>query len=655
MSEEFIINPDQSEKVSENPEKKSEVKDENSSEINGKRITRRRLKPRIAEPNHPMIDRHSQQNKHGSLKKNELTEVLSNLYNDESENSNLNEISMKKNGAFPKFATLLSIGVFIAAVIWAGFFFVSTKNSGNDTNQLNLSINGPTELSLGATTTYIISYKNNSNVLLKKAVLNAYFPEGFVFLNSSMPASNPGHNEWALGTISPYQKGTVNITGLNYGSLNEQKSWRVFLNYLPTNFNSELQKATTLTTVITAAPVKLTISGPDQVSVGIDVTYTFNIQKNQGWKGNMIIVPEVPSNFTITSSSPRFDKNNQWLIPMSTSTNNHTAATYSITGNYTGSGGVPAPIKGTILMPGTNGQHYQIGLAQLTSTIIKNDVSVNLAINSSAVDFNSRPGDTLNMTIRVKNQSAKQISNVVVKLLMTAPADRKVSMLDWSALVDKNNNTIVGEQIDDFTRRGIISWNSAQMPALAILKPNGEVTIDLQLPVKGAKKFDLSAVKSPLITAAVEVKFKDAAKTTQSVGTHPIGLTLNSDLTFSSDDTVANAGNPGEKHTVNWVINNTFHALKNIKITATVFGDTTFSPITKAAGEVTYDSTQNTITWSIPEMPTETDVLNSSFSLVLNKTNPSQNLLLSKAHLTAVDSVTEKIIDLATEEISLGQ
>ncbi|MEK7625028.1 MAG: hypothetical protein AAB467_01610 [Patescibacteria group bacterium] len=638
MSEEFIVSSSQPEEQPESP---------------GKRITRRRLNPKINPSEKANRVKHPSG---GKAKKGELNEVLANLYNDNDEGgSNLYEISMKKSGFFQKFATFLIFGVFLASVIWAGFFFFSGKNNTNGNNQVNLSINGPTNLSLGATTTYIISYENNSNVALKKATLNAYFPEGFSFQNSSVQANNAGHNEWNLGTISPYQKGSINVTGLNYGSLNEQKSWRVFLNYRPANFNSELQKAATLTTAITNAPIKLTISGPDQVSIGADVIYTFNVQRNADWREAMVIMPEVPSNFNITSSSPALDKNKQWQIPASTSTNIFARTTFSIIGNYTGAGGNPAPMKGTVLMSVAGGQYFQIGLAQLTSSLVKNDVIANLAINGSAVDFDSRPGDSLNISIRIKNQSAKQINNATIKLMLTAPADHKLSLLDWAALIDKNKNTIVGEQIDDNTRRGIISWNSSQVPTLAVMKPNSEVTIDIQLPIKDAKKFNLDAIKTPTISASVEVKFKDAAKTTQSVSAHPINLTLNSDLTFSNDDAVVKDGEGGEKHTISWVLNNTFHPLKDIIISATAFGDVSYSLLNKAAGEFTYDASQNKIIWSIPEMPAESDVLDSSFSVTLNKRNPTQNLLLSKAHLTAVDSVTGRTIDLAAEEIPLEQ
>jgi hypothetical protein len=258
------------------------------------------------------------------------------------------------------------------------------------------------------------------------------------------------------------------------------------------------------------------------------------------------------------------------------------------------------------------------------------------------------------MTIKIKNQSDKQITNLNSKLFITAPADKRVSLLNWAELKDKNENTIVGEQVDDQTRRGIISWNGFQIPALSKLKPNGEVLIDIQLPIKDAKKFDLAKILTPSIYVYAEVKYKDATKSTGGISTHPVTITLNSDLTLSNEDAVSKLSDNTEKHTVSWVINNSFHPLKDITISASAFGDVLFAPITKGAGELTFSETENKIVWSIPEMPIETDVLGSTFTLTLNKTNPTQNILLSKVHLTATDSVTGKTIDLAADEISLA-
>jgi uncharacterized repeat protein (TIGR01451 family) len=633
------LNPEM-DPVSEESNTEAENK-EDIIEAPKKRIVRRKLRSSPKPTEEPVLP---------YAGKNEINEVLTNLYGpNDDDQSDVKEITVKKSNSFFTLVTALGFLVFIAAVVWAGFIYMPASKSGGNAD-VTLEINGPTQLSLGATTTYTLSYSNRSNSTLNKVVLNAYYPEGFVYSSSSEVPSNAGHNEWNLKSLAPYQKGSLTVTGLNFGSLNEQKSWRVFLNYEPTNFNSELQKAATLTTVISNSPIQLTISGPDQVSLGTDATYAFALQKDPSWKSQLTVSPMVPTNFSISSSSPKLDKNNQWTIAAKSTS---TPGTFKLTGKFVSNSDQPSPIRGQVFMPASGGDNYQIASAQLTSQLIKNDVSASLAINGAVTDFDSHPGDTLNMTVRVKNQSATDISNATVKLVLTAPSQSKVSLLKWSDLVDKNQNTILGEQIDDYTRRGTISWDSSQVPALAKIKSGSEVSFDIQLPIKDAKSFDLATIKNPIITATLSAKFKDSTKTTQNATTKPITITLDSDLTFSNDDAVSNAGLDGEKHLVNWVLNNNFHPLKNIKLTATTYGDVTFTMLSKAAGELTYDQNQNLITWIIPEMPDGTDVLNSSFSITLNKHNPTQTLLLSKVHLTAEDSVTGKTIDLAGEEISL--
>jgi len=73
-----------------------------------------------------------------------------------------------------------------------------------------------------------------------------------------------------------------------------------------------------------------------------------------------------------------------------------------------------------------------------------------------------------------------------------------------------------------------------------------------------------------------------------------------------------------------------------------------------ARNSVTGNAAQK-IVWKIAEMPESVDVLNNGFTLTLNKKDPTQSLLLSKVHLTAEDTVTGKILDLAADEIGLNR
>lgn len=615
-------------------------KPEIENEVNpDRRIVRRKILGKIK----PIFK------KENKTDKKEINEVLANLYGDKNDQEDIQEIKMVENSWSSRLFSLLGFGIVFAAIIWAGLFFF--PRTGREDSQVEVTIEGPNTLSLGATSTYIIHYENRSGTALNNVILNAYYPEGFVFQKSEPQPDNAGHNEWKIVSLDPYEKGSVTVTGLTYGSLNEQKSWRVFLNYSPENFNSDLQKATTLTTVIESSPVKLIISGPDKASVGPDVSFTYSVQRTSDLKGSIAIEPVLPTNFVITSSSPALDKKtNQWAVSgQATSSKN-----FTLTGKFISPTEEPTPIRGNVILMYSGGQNFEIAHGQITTELLKSEVSLSLAMNGSVSDFDSRPGDILNITLRVKNDSAKEITDVIPKITFTAPSTKRISLLKFSDLVDKNENTLVGEQIDDNTRRGIISWNKSQISALSSIKPGSEVSIDIQLPIKNADEFDLATVKQPLIYSIGEVKFKDANKTNQTVGTKPINITLNSDLTFSSENNADNQGTDNEKHTVSWILRNNFHNLKDVKIVATTFGNVKFSLLSKAAGELSFDQDENEITWLIPEMVVETDVLNCSFELQLLSRNPTQSQLLSKAHLTAIDTVTGKEIILAGEEIVLS-
>ena len=137
--------------------------------------------------------------------------------------------------------------------------------------------------------------------------------------------------------------------------------------------------------------------------------------------------------------------------------------------------------------------------------------------------------------------------------------------------------------------------------------------------------------------------------------TYPTFSVVNSDLKFEARDTVSGSGN-GEKHQINWVLTNNFHPLKNITLLADVYGDVSVElPTTAPAGEINFNAASKKITWNIPSMPESVDVLALPFTITLNKTNPTQELLVSKVHIQAEDTITGEKLDFMGEEIGLNR
>ncbi|MEK7160680.1 MAG: hypothetical protein AAB724_01485, partial [Patescibacteria group bacterium] len=92
--------------------------------------------------------------------------------------------------------------------------------------------------------------------------------------------------------------------------------------------------------------------------------------------------------------------------------------------------------------------------------------------------------------------------------------------------VDQYDGDVFGEQISDEIRRGKITWNKAKIPALALIKPNDEINIDVRLPIKGIKDFDLPSVSGTLVTAASFAAFTNEIGVPQTINANPVSILL---------------------------------------------------------------------------------------------------------------------------------
>jgi hypothetical protein len=565
----------------------------------------------------------------------------------------------KKHPVLRAIFSLLILGGLMAAVAWTGFFYLPNKKQVEADN-LKLTINGPTELTIDATTTYVIQWKNKQNINISSAVLTVNYPEGFIYLDSSLKPANSGATEWKLDDMAAGGGGELKITGRNYGALNQQKSWRIFLNYRPENFASELQAMVSLGTQIASSPVAVTVSGPDRAIIGDEVEYTFTVNNDGAWQPKKILLrPVWPANFYVSSSTPQIGKDSIWTIASSPSTTTSATPvmTFKASGKFADISAdtveLPdAEVKAVLELPfGADQRLFTIGETALKTQLAKNIQTFSLAINGTMSDFGSQPGEMLNLTVYLKNSGLESMKNVALTLALDAPALNKQSALNWAEIDDQLDGTIIGEQINDKSRRGTITWTSRQSKALTELKPGQEVSIDIKLPIRDTSNFDLASIGEYLIKAAAETTFKDKTGAEKTIGSNPIVITLNSDLSLEVRDTAA-----GDNRDIIWVLTNNFHPLKNIELSATMFGDVSLVTASSApAGAVSHDDEAKTISWKIDEMPEGVDTLALPFTIVVNKINPTQNTLVSKVRVRAEDTITGQTIEFMGDEVPMKE
>ncbi len=585
---------------------------------------------------------------------NKISENLTSIYQDNNgQLPNMTRIKIKKNHpVFKFFFTLIIVGGFLAAIAWVGFFFMPNSKKFSE-EKVSLTISGPTEITLGATSTYVINYKNDQNTKLKNATLSIQYPKGFAFISSNPTASNSGHTEWNLGDIAPQQTGNVSIVGNTYGIKGQAESWRVLLTYQPENFAYKSQKIITENVELKKEPLLISISGPDKITVGNETKYNFKIEKKDKLPLNQIeLTPAWSTNFFITSSTPTLSKNNKWLVDLNTTTNNWV---FSVTGRFASSTQEQAKItlKASTIEE-QNKTYYQLAESSLTTQLVQTKTNLNLTVNKSGSNFSVKPGDDLEFSFNFKNTGTEELKNLTAKLSIDAPSAGNRSILDWPSIKDKYDGDIVGTQINNDTRRGDITWTSKHYSDLASLKPDKDISVGISLPLRDIDQFDLADLNTYQIKINAQISYKDAKGVTQNIYSNPIMLTINSDLSLEVRDTASVNSSGLTEHKIKWVLTNNFHPLKNIVLTADAYGDINWlTDVAAPAGEIKFDLTTKKITWSIASMPESVDVLAMPFTITVNKINPSQNLLVSKVKVEAEDEITKEKITLTGNEIKL--
>lgn len=607
-----------------------------------KKVRRRTTKTTVHKP----IDNTSEE---------KIERQLSNIYRDD--NGRMPDMRQIKKAGGGSFIVGLFKFVFTVAILgalaWGGFFLLPTTNKFSD-SQVDLKIIGPENFSIGATTTYQIVFKNNQNINLNKASLLINYPAGFVFSQSSLDPTNAGKNEWNIGTIKPNEEKTLQITGNLFGSIGEAQSWRIFLNYSPENIKSEMQKIITFNVKPDQAPITVSLVGLDKVPLDTTSTYTISVESKNNLIGkNLIVVPSFPTNFSITSSSPALEKN-VWNL-LATASTASTKFLITFTGKFSNTEENNLPLKVQIKLASPLRDNYLLAESVLNTELIKNSVVLNTAVNGSLTNIESKPGDILNFTIALKNSGKNDISKAQIKLIIDSPSYKKQSVLSWPDIIDKNDGALNGSQISDAVRRATLTWNGKKINTLTKIKAGDEVLVDFQLPIKNSDKAPWNDIINNQIQITSEMTFTDATKAIQTIVGNPINITLNSDLAIQIKNDISSDSQSRESHDIVWIITNTFHPLKNIVLSADIYGDIIWQgPSSTSAGTIQFDPKTKHLTWAIADMTENSDVLDLPFTVILNKKDPTQNTLVSKVHLTADDTVSGNKLDLLGDEIPLN-
>lgn len=561
-----------------------------------------------------------------------------------------------KRSLLKALGTLGAACAVLGAVVWVGFFVLEPKGKFSETS-VTVAISGDDKIQVGQLVHYQIRYKNDQRVPLGRAVLQVKYPEGFVLTEASREPTNDARDEWALGAIPANDGGTINLTGYMYGNVGTKQSFRLFWNYIPANFNAEFQSVAALAVEFTAAPVALMVVPPDDIIPGREAVITMKV-KSTGAESvkHVAIVMNPGSGFTKKSSTPPADAFHEYQWDFNEIKNEQTVIVKGVFLPDSASSSQPVGVQVLAWKDAKRqGNGYVLAEQSLTLPITTTQVSARVAINGATADLSVQPGDSLTATVVVKNNGGNAVKHVTARLVFDAPSNKdKKSILNWSELDDALNGAVTGEQLSASVRRGSISWREAQYKDFRQLDPDESATIDVRLPLKAAGDVALSDIDTHDIQAVAEVQYELAGKK-EVVASAPIHITVNSDFTVTVSDSPSKEGDK-EIHTVSWVLNNSWHDLKDIRLEAEVYGDFVWQKdmVVAGAGEAVFDERTKKLVWTIPTMPTSVDVLTLQFPVILQSKNPTQTNLTSKVKVQAADTVTGQQIIKVGDEVLLS-
>lgn len=552
------------------------------------------------------------------------------------------------------FFQILLLGIFSIALAFGIMYVWQGKNKGKE--DIVLVVTGAEKIKIGQSVTFQVRYRNPQSVPISKASLSVRYPDGFVFEKSSLPPTNDTNDEWKLGTLEGNQSGVIDITGRVSGSVSEQQSLRVFLNYLPANFSSEFQKVSTLSFTLTDSPIRLTVQGPTETTYGATVPIEVTVQKEPDFEIALLaLTMESPEGFVKKSSEPQSDSlsDSMWTL-----SNKATTSTIHLKGTFlTPESAVSSTLPVTFRVigyrtPQKTGSPLVLGEFTYTPSLLHTALEIRSAVNGAVTQANVVPGENLTSSFVLKNTGEVPIKNIEFSAVFDAPAYNKQSILNWKEIQDEEQGTITAKSLDDTRRQGTITWTSRQISDLKSLAPGKEVRVDVILPIKKDQE-DADKYSVWNIEVSSEARYELGTEK-KTISSNPISLTLNSDLALEVRDELS--GEKNEVHLVTWLLSNTYHPLKDIELSIEVYGDTEFdeSKLTVPAGTASFDAEKKIFTWKIPEMPIGIDVHALQFVLRSKTVNPSQTQLTSKVKVKAFDMVTQKEVILAGDEVLMN-
>ncbi|MBI3572944.1 MAG: DUF11 domain-containing protein [Candidatus Kerfeldbacteria bacterium] len=513
----------------------------------------------------------------------------------------MDRMETTKDRRWPWAWTIIILLILTAASVAGLFVFNRTAKFTGAHVQL-LFVADPKAVS-GSQITYTVQYQNQEPVDLARAELTVEYPDGFTFISASRSPSNDFHNAWSLGTIRRGQAGEIKITGTLIGAIGTSRDFSATLTYRPLNFNSDFQQKAQTTITIASSTIGVKLDGPIRAAPGATASWTLTYTNTADHDlSGVQVSADIPTGLSVTKTNPAPSQGSSiWQIDH---VPKDASGTITITGTVNGAIGDTLQLTGHVGLVTSTGVDPQ-DQANILIVLVNTGLSTSVAINGSTDPVTANPGDTLNYVIRVANHSDVEVAGVTLAVTLAGAG------LDLTQLQNGDQAAV---------KNGQLTWTQKQIVGLADVKPGDEVTAHFSVPIKSLIPMATDADQNQHVAATVTVSAPGLSNTNSNgqnstiISTTKIGTVfrlLAEARYYDEDGRVIGSGPLPPKvgqttaYRVIWAVTNTTSDVSTMKVVATLPAGVfwTGQNIGRDAGDINFDPTARTVTWTLNKVP----------------------------------------------------
>jgi hypothetical protein len=479
----------------------------------------------------------------------------------------------------------------------------------------------PNQVASGDVVTIVIDYQNNKTAELRAGEIEVFYPDGFFFESATVSPIDQTNKTFLVEKVPPGTGGQIRITGQLVGRESEQKEFSALFTYQPENFFNDFQESARTSVTVTASTVSVVVEVPPQVQSGQEMTYkaTFTNTANRPLR-NVKLLMEYPEGFTCTGSTlPLFAGDNEWRLDQIDAGGSQTL---ELTGTLDGESGETKEFRIQLGLVELDNS-FNVQLEQTSLVVIVNPEIELEILAPTSVDA----GETVPLTVKVKNSSEAEIKQAVVKLAfagdLATVTEHSFEPIDLDPLEDTelNYDLVLKSQVGADAR---------------------ELTVTATVPTATVEGQSVNFPNEESVTMKLKGSFDVRAE----------GRYFDDDLTKIGDGPLPPKVNHETSYVIRWFLLNGVNPVNGITVTTTLPDDVVF--VEEASSGVKFDSATRQVSFSTASMAAgETKTV--QFTVTVSPTNDDINKLMvltEQTIVSAVDSVTGEDISLQLNRIT---